>query len=200
MTALESVPVVPLSSSPAVARSFAREALLAATAVVLLALAAQVRVMTPFSSVPFTLQTMVVLGIGLTLGAAGAAAALAGYLTLGLLGLPVFTGFVGGPAVFAGHTAGYLLGFALAAPLVAWLLPAGWRSPMPRLAAVLALAQVVIYSCGVLWLVAAIGLTSQAAWIAGVVPFIGWEAVKIALLMAAVPAFDRAVRLTRGQE
>jgi len=199
MSATIPVSAASLSSSPVAARSLGREALLVATAVVLLALAAQVRVMTPFSTVPFTLQTTVVLGIGLTLGVAGSVAAVLAYLAIGVAGVPVFTGYVGGLSVFSGYTVGYLVGFALAAPMVALLLPAGWRSPLPRLAAVLALAQVVIYTLGALWFVVAFDKGMAVAWTVAVAPFIGWEMVKTSLLMAAVPAFDRAVRLTRGQ-
>ena len=55
----------------------------------LVALAAQVAVPVPFSPVPMTLQPLAVLAVGGLLGAAGGVAALATYLALGMLGLPV---------------------------------------------------------------------------------------------------------------
>jgi len=74
----------------------------------------------PFT-VPFTLQTLgffVCLGL---LGGKYGTAAVCGYLLLGAIGLPVFSGFQGGFGVLMGATGGYLLGFAVAA-LAMWLI------------------------------------------------------------------------------
>lgn len=69
-------------------------------------------------SVPLTLQTLVVTLTGLLLGASRAFAAVGLYTLLGLLGLPIFSGFRGGLAVLVGPSAGYLLSFPFAAALV----------------------------------------------------------------------------------
>ena len=65
----------------------------------------------PFYVVPFTLQT---LGIFLTLrflGSKRGTVAIAVYLVLGALGVPVFAGFTGGIGRLLGPTGGYLVGF-----------------------------------------------------------------------------------------
>ena len=63
--------------------------------------------------VPFTLQTMgVFLAVGLLGGRLGSLA-VGAYLLLGAVGLPVFSGFSGGVASFAGPTGGYLVGFQI---------------------------------------------------------------------------------------
>lgn len=69
-------------------------------------------------SVPLTLQTLVVTLTGLLLGASRAFAAVGLYTLLGVLGLPIFSGFRGGLAVLVGPSAGYLLSFPFAAALV----------------------------------------------------------------------------------
>src|SRR6185436_7957568 len=69
------------------------------------------------SGVPITLQTFAVILAGLVLGwRRGGLAALL-YVVLGLAGLPIFSGGVGGVAVLAGPSVGYLLAFPLGAAL-----------------------------------------------------------------------------------
>lgn len=64
--------------------------------------------------VPITLGTLGVGLAGLILGPWRAAAAMALYVVLGLLGLPIFAGFSGGLGVLAGPTAGYILSWPVA--------------------------------------------------------------------------------------
>ncbi len=65
--------------------------------------------------VPITLQTLAVLLTGLALGAGRAFAAVGLYLLLGFAGLPIFSGGRSGLGVLAGPSAGYIIGFLLAA-------------------------------------------------------------------------------------
>jgi len=96
-----------------------------ATGIVVLAaasaIAAHIRIPLPFSPVPITLQTGVVLVAGATLGIAGGGSSQMLYLAVGLLGAPVFaaSGGLGGPTI------GYLLGFVPAAMLVGWVARGG---------------------------------------------------------------------------
>lgn len=71
--------------------------------------------------VPITLQTLAVLLTGMVLGGWRGFLALALYVVVGLLGVPVFAGFSGGPGVLGGPAVGYLLSFPFAAALVGWL-------------------------------------------------------------------------------
>lgn len=71
--------------------------------------------------VPITLQTLAVMLTGLALGPGRAFAAVGLYLLLGLAGLPIFSGGRSGLGVLAGPSAGYILGFPLAAAAVGWL-------------------------------------------------------------------------------
>ncbi len=72
----------------------------------------------PFA-VPFTIQTFGVFFALLMLGGKRGFYAVSIYTSLGLVGLPVFSGFQGGFAVIFGATGGYIIGFLLAA-LVFW--------------------------------------------------------------------------------
>ena len=71
--------------------------------------------------VPITLQTLAVFLTGMVLGGWRGLLAIALYVVVGLLGVPVFAGFVGGPAVLAGPSVGYLVSFPFVAALVGFL-------------------------------------------------------------------------------
>ncbi|NUO36071.1 MAG: biotin transporter BioY, partial [Dermatophilaceae bacterium] len=68
--------------------------------------------------VPLTLQTLAVVLTGLVLGPARGALAVALYLLLGFVGLPIFSRGQSGLQVLSGPTAGYLVSFLLAAVVV----------------------------------------------------------------------------------
>nr|WP_311200480.1 MULTISPECIES: biotin transporter BioY [unclassified Kocuria] len=70
---------------------------------------------------PITLQTLAVYLTGLVLGGRRGFLAVALYVVVGLVGLPIFSGFRGGPAVLAGPSAGYIIGFPVAAVCVGFL-------------------------------------------------------------------------------
>ena len=104
----------------------------------------------PVTEIAFTLQT---LGVFLTLGLLGGrlgTAAIAVYLAMGAVGLPVFTGFRGGIGMLLGATGGYIWGF-LAAGLVYWCITSAVKeSRVSRLAGMIA-GQTVCYAMGMLW-------------------------------------------------
>ena len=72
------------------------------------------KIQTPFTFVPATMQTFVVLFLGMVLGYKLAAATVVLYLIEGLIGLPVFAKG-GGFVYLMGPTGGYLIGFILTA-------------------------------------------------------------------------------------
>ena len=107
---------------------------LVAAGSVLVALSAQVAVALPFSPVPVTGQTLAVLVVGMLLGPRRGALSLILYATEGAAGLPVFAGGSYGLSRLAGPTAGYLLGFIVAAWAVGWLAERDWDRTIPRTA------------------------------------------------------------------
>src|SRR5512139_60068 len=92
-----------------------RDLVLIVGAVLLLSALAQVEIPLPFTPVPITGQTFGVLLIGAALGSRRAAASLLLYITEGAAGLPFFAGGGSGLRTLSGPTAGYLLGFVIAA-------------------------------------------------------------------------------------
>ena len=163
----------------------------------LLTLSAKVSI--PFYPVPMTLQTLVVLALGLAYGWRLGVATVALYLLEGALGLPVFTGTPDkglGLAYMLGGTGGYLLGFLPAVAIAGWLGERGWdRSPWTTAAAML-LGNAAIYVPGLLWLGALYGWDKPIfAW--GFAPFWLGDVFKIALAMGLLPLAWRALGKSR---
>ena len=143
----------------------------------------------PFYPVPMTLQTFVVLVLGMAMGWRMAAATVLLYLAEGAAGLPVFAGSPAkgiGMAYMMGSTGGYLIGFLLAAPLCGWLAEKGWdRNPLTTAGAML-LGNAVIYIPGLLWLGALVGWDKPILeW--GFTPFLLGDLTKLALAAAILP-------------
>ncbi len=61
--------------------------------------------------VPATLQTFAMAFLGFILGKKSGTISVAVYILLGLVGIPVYNGFTGGPSVLFGITGGFLWGF-----------------------------------------------------------------------------------------
>jgi len=107
---------MPLALSATRSTSIFNQVLLVLGASLLLTLSAKIQV--PFWPVPMTMQSYMVLVLGMALGPRLGPAAVAVYLAQGAIGLPVFAGTPEkgiGLAYMAGPTGGYLLGFFVAA-------------------------------------------------------------------------------------
>ncbi len=168
-----------------------------ALSIALLAVSAWISV--PFGPVPFTLQTFVVVFAFLVLTPVECVVAIAGYLLLGAIGLPMFASMRGGIGVLAGTTGGFLWGFLLGAALailVRFALKAllARREGAEGTTSHTVLSMVIdfvagfvflgiTYVCGWAQLMAVAMLTPEAAFIAGVAPFIIIDIIK---LIAAV--------------
>lgn len=151
----------------------------------LIALAAQLQVLLPFSPVPVTGQTFAVLFLAAIYGSKRGPAAVITYLTLGLSGLPVFAGGAFGAARLFGPTAGYLAGFLGAAFVVGILSERGWDRRPWSTAASMIIGNLVIYIAGAAWLFKFAGLKSVLS--VGVLPFLAGDAIKIALATLLLP-------------
>ena len=140
--------------------------------------------------VPITLQTFGVLLAGAVLGPLRGFLAVLLYLALGLAGLPVFSGGAAGFGVLAGPTAGYLVGFPLAAALTGYLvtrLPRGAAARNVPLVFVCGLvgSAVFIHTLGMAGLVLRADLTWGQAFDVDKVFWIGDVVKNVAMALVA---------------
>jgi biotin transport system substrate-specific component len=149
----------------------------------LTAVSAQVAIPLAHTPVPITLQTLVVVLAGITLGPRLGTTSMAFYLLLGMAGYHVFALQRWGLDTILGATGGYLLGFLLAQPAVGWLARpqrrAWWRVP-----AAAAVGNAVIFVSGLLWLKLWLGVEAWRALELGFWPFLPGTALKGALTIA----------------
>ncbi len=155
----------------------------------LLALSAQVSLLTPFLLVPFTLQTLVLFLISTYLGPKRAVLAVVCYLAEGAAGLPVFAQGTSGILALIGPRAGYFAGF-IASAYVVGRLTEKYRGFF-GLVLSFAIGTLAIYTLGFAWLSYWIGL--KQAFSVGVLPFLmGEMPLKILAAAAITTGFRKA--------
>lgn len=138
------------------------------------------------SVIPFTMQTFGVFAALLLLGGKRGSIAVALYILMGAVGLPVFSNFTGGVGKLMGPSGGYIFGF-LVTCLCYWLMTAllGDRLWVKILA--LTAGLILCYAFGTLWFVEVysrsepIGVMSALSLC--VFPFIVPDAIKLALAL-----------------
>lgn len=148
------------------------------------------------ATVPFTLQTFAVSLCAAVFGSRRAAISIIVYIILGTVGLPVFSGFRGGPGMLVGATGGFITGFLPAAVI------AGWRASVRKSALVdimyMLIALVVCYLFGTLWYAAVYGsglAAFKSALLVCVVPYVVPDCIKIALAAALAPRLRRYIKV-----
>ena len=146
-----------------------------------LILTVSAKIKIPFYPVPMTMQTFIVLLLGVSFGYKIALASVSLYLLEGILGLPVFSNSPErgvGLAYFTGPTMGYLIGF-LSACFLASLVKKNDNYLIIFLKLILSVST--IYILGILWLGTIIGWDKPILEL-GVMPFLIAEIFKICLL------------------
>lgn len=138
-------------------------------------------------TIPFTMQTFAVVAVAGLLGPWRGLAAMAVYLLLGVVGVPVFAGFRSGAGVLLSATGGYILGFLFTALITGLLIRKFGRSVLALVGSMVA-GLAVCYLFGTLWFcyVYATGYGLGAAVMMCVVPYLLPEVVKIALAVLVV--------------
>ena len=146
---------------------------------IILAISAKIKI--PFYPVPMTMQTFVVLFIGVAFGWRIGVATISLYLFEGIIGLPVFAGTPEkgiGLIYFTGPTMGYLIGFLFASFIAGYL---NFKTNIFFIFTKLILSVSIIYILGILWLGNLIGWDKPLFQL-GVAPFLLAELFKISLL------------------
>lgn len=182
---------------PANSRPALRAAVLVFAGAATITLSAKIQI--PFYPVPLTLQTMVILLLGMAYGGKLATATVAAYLAAGAAGLPVFAGTPEkgiGLAYMFGPTGGYLLGFLPAAALCGELARRGFDASVQKVAAAMVAGNLLIYALGLLWLGTVVGWDKPVfQW--GLLPFLPGDAVKIIFAAAFLPPLAKVIRKIR---
>ncbi len=171
--------------------------MLAVLGTALLTVSAKVQVR--FWPIPMTMQTFVVLMLGMAYGVKLGVATVLLYLVEGAVGLPVFAGTPEkglGLAYMAGPTGGYLVGFLLGASLCGWLAERGWDRSLWRTAAAMLLGHALIFVPGVAWLAVLMDWTRAVQF--GLAPFYAATALKTALAAAVLPLAWRLTGQPKG--
>ena len=146
---------------------------------VLLTISAKIKI--PFYTIPMTMQTFVVLILGISLAYKIAVTTVFGYLLEGLLGIPVFSNSPEkgvGLIYFTGPTMGYLIGFLFTAFFSGFL---NFKTNIILIFIKLLFSVFFIYLFGIIWLGILIGWEKPLLEL-GVFPFIYAELFKVLLL------------------
>lgn len=167
-------------------RNVTRSCCLVVGGVLLVAIAAQIRV--PLYSVPITLQSLAVLIIGISYGARLGATTLAFYAIAGAVGLPVFSGFNSGLLI---PSFGYVIGFVAAAFVVGFLAQRRWDRSLPRMFIAILLGATLVYIPGLIWLSFWVGAEKVVQ--VGLLPFVMNDLIEAAAAAICIPIAWRLV-------
>lgn len=172
-----------------------RDVTLVVGAAVALGAIGNVAIPLPFTPVPLSLATFAVLLTGAALGPWRAGLGMSLYLVAGVVGLPWFAQQRSGWA-FASF--GYIVGYVLAAMLVGHLARRGADRRLGTAARSMLAGNLVIYACGLPWLMLFLGVGLPEALTLGVLPFLIGDALKLMAATAVLPAAWKAVGSLRS--
>lgn len=143
--------------------------------------------MVPVSLLPLALYLLVyVLGMWRALGSCLL------YICIGMLGIPVFSGYAGGPGVLLGPTGGYLSGY-LFLTFCSGLFIEHFQKKLLHLLGML-LGILGCYLTGTLWLAFSADMTFYQALLTGVAPFVLFDVIKIAAAITLGPPVHRQLK------
>lgn len=149
----------------------------------LMCVAGPLSVPLPFTPIPISLTNLAIYLTAYALGCKYGTISYVIYLLLGTAGLPVFSGFTGGLSKLAGPTGGYLIGFILTAAICGFSADHSGGKRTIQLAGMV-FGTLAAYLFGTVWLCAQMNLTPVQGLIAGVIPYLPGDFIKI--LLAAV--------------
>ena len=172
----------------------AKVILIAVLGTLLLTISAKIKI--PFYPVPMTMQTFVVLLLGITLGPKVGLLTVSLYLFEGIFGLPVFAGTPEkgiGVTYFFGPTMGYLIGFLVAAYFAGLF---KYDKGLIKTFFKLIFSVSFIYILGMVWLGILIGW-EKPIFKLGAQPFLLAELFKILLLLVSMPILLKVKKLIK---
>lgn len=148
----------------------------------------------PFSPVPISFTNLVLYISIFVLGYKAATVSYIVYLLLGLVGLPIFSGFSGGLGKLAGPTGGYLIGFIFLT-LIAGLFvdKSEGKYRYVLYVAGMVLGTAVTYAFGTIWLAKQMSLTFMQGLAVGVIPYLPGDTAKIIIAMIIGPVLKKRI-------
>ena len=158
-------------------RNATRRLTLCALFVALTAVCAQLTI--PIGAVPVSLSLLPVLLCAALLPLPDALLSMLAYLLLGAIGLPIFSNLSGGLGKLLGPTGGYILGYLPCAAVIGILIRKSDSFPIRCLAMILGVLA--CYAFGTVWFMVSRQVTLLSALSVCVLPFLPFDAVKIAL-------------------
>ena len=175
-------------------RSRSRSIAFIALSIAIMAVSAWVTV--PLGPIPFTLQMFAMTFAIIVLEPRQAMAAILGYLTLGAIGVPVFSGMRGGIGILMGYTGGFLWGYILGIAAGSALLAVFRARSIDNFATGVAaglLFTAISYACGTLQYMMLAQVDAPAALAVCVLPFIAVDIAKVIAATAAARGVIRAL-------
>ncbi len=136
----------------------------------------------PIGPVPISLTGLVLYFSLYVLGMKKGTISYVLYMLLGLIGLPVFSGYAGGPAKLLGPTGGYIIGFIFVAVLAGLVLDR-WERKYWLHAVAFIVTTAICYAFGTVWFIFLMKCSLAYALTVCVYPFIIWDLCKIAVAM-----------------
>ena len=159
---------------------------------IILAVSSKIKI--PFYPVPMTMQTLVVLIIGVAFGWKLSLVTISLYLFEGIVGLPVFSGSPEkgiGLVYFTGPTMGYLIGFLVAVYISGKFV---YDNNLVKTFFKLFFATSLIYILGIIWLGSLIGWDKPVFQL-GAQPFLLAELFKILIATFAINQIKKIKKL-----
>jgi biotin transport system substrate-specific component len=141
----------------------------------LIAFTAKISLPLSFTPVPLVFQNTLCIFLGVMFGSRRAAVAVFLFLLQGIVGLPV--SFYG--SIFGVATTGYLIGYMIAAYVVGKLIESAKVKNFATVFSSMAIGSLVVYLCGILWLIAVFKMGLIKAITLGILPFIAGDLLKI---------------------
>ena len=134
----------------------------------------------PIGPVPVSLTNLVIYFTVYLIGMKGATVSYLIYMLLGIVGLPVFSGYQGGLAKVAGPTGGYLVGFILMALICGFVMEKS-NVNIPITVVGMIVGTLVAYAFGTVWFVQLMDVTYSYALTVCVFRFIPFDLAKIGI-------------------
>ncbi len=150
----------------------------------------------PIGVIPVSLTNLAIYFVLYILGMKKGTLSYIIYMLIGLAGIPVFSGFSGGPSKLLGPTGGYLIGFMFMALIAGFFIDKFFDKWYLCIIGMV-LGTAVCYVFGTIWLSYQANMSIGAALFAGVIPFIPGDLIKI--IVAAYLGPQIRTRLVRAK-